>query len=337
MSDIDAAAAPRLPYPTSWEKDVLLADGSTAHLRPIRPDDADRLVAFYARVSPESKYLRFFAPYPVLSEKDVQRFTNVDHNDRVALILTVGPNMVAIGRYDRIDDSDAEVAFLVEDSQQGKGCGQLLLEHLAEAARERGIQMFVAEVLPQNRRMVSVFADAGYKVSREYEDGMIIVEFPIQPTDSSWEVMLRREHRAESTSVRRLLHPRKIAMVGSSVALRRGLDALRGSGFTGELIGVCPGEEGIDFGDLPMVNDLAHLPDDLDIVATVLPSDEVVDVIEAVSGKCFGLYAIQGGNFGGEQNYLVVDQARAHGLRLLGPDALGIINTAPEISMNASP
>jgi acyl-CoA synthetase (NDP forming)/GNAT superfamily N-acetyltransferase len=327
-----------LPYPREWEKDVLLADGSTAHMRPIRPDDADRLVAFYARVSPESKYLRFFAPYPVLSQTDVKRFTNVDYNDRVALILTVGANMVAIGRYDRIDDSDAEVAFLVEDSQQGKGCGQLLLEHLAEAARERGIQRFVAEVLPQNRRMVSVFADAGYQVSREYEDGMIIVEFPIQPTDSSWEVMLRREHRAESTSVRRLLHPRRIAMVGSARALVRGLEALRGGGFTGELIGVCPGdEEGFDLGDLPMVSDLAHLPDDLDIVATVLPADEVVDVIEAVSGKCFGLYAIQGGNFGGEQNYLVVDQARAHGVRLLGPDALGIINTAPEISMNASP
>ncbi|WP_432557470.1 GNAT family N-acetyltransferase [Granulicoccus sp. GXG6511] len=337
MSDTDAAAVSTMPYPGHWEKDVLLADGSTAHLRPVRPDDDDRLIAFYARVSPESKYLRFFAPYPVLSAKDVERFTQVDHNDRVALILTVGPNMVAIGRYDRIDDSEAEVAFLVEDSQQGKGCGQLLLEHLAEAARERGIQRFIAEVLPQNRRMVSVFADAGYKVSREYEDGLIIVEFPIQPTDSSWEVMLRREHRAESTSIHRLLHPRKIAMVGPPVALVRGLEALRGSGFTGELIGVCPGEEEIELGDLPMVPDLAHLPDDLDIVATVLPSDEVVDVIEAVSGKCFGIYAIQGGSFGGEQNYLVIDQARSHGVRLLGPDALGIINTDPEICMNASP
>lgn len=337
MSDTEAATDSPLPYPQEWEADVLLADGSTAHLRPVRPDDADRLVAFYARVSPESKYLRFFAPYPVLSEADVKRFTHVDYNDRVALILTVGPHMVAIGRYDRIDDAQAEVAFLVEDSQQGKGCGQLLLEHLADAARDRGIQRFVAEVLPQNRRMVSVFADAGYKVSREYEDGMILVEFPIQPTDSSWAVMLRREHRAEATSVRRLLHPRKIAMVGPRVALARGLQALRGSGFTGELIGVHPAAEAGEFGDLPIVPDLAHLPDDLDIVATVLPATDVADLIEQVSGKCFGMYAIQGGDFGGEQNYLIVERARAHGVRLLGPDALGIINTDPSISMNASP
>lgn len=338
MSDIDAVSTRKkvLPYPREWEADVLLADGSAAHLRPIRPDDDTLLVDFYARVSPESKYLRFFAPYPVLSQADVHRFTHVDYNDRVALILTVGRNMVAVGRYDRIDEADAEVAFLVEDSQQGKGSGQLLLEHLAEAARERGIQRFVAEVLPQNRKMVRVFADAGYKVSREYEDGMIIVEFPILPTESSWEVMLRREHRAEATSVRRLLHPHKIAMVGSAGALRRGVDALRGSGYTGELLGVCPGEDA-SVPDLDMVSDLPSLPDDLDIVATVLPSHEVADVIDTVSGKCFGIYAIQGGDFGGQQNNRIVDRARAHGLRLLGPDALGIINTHPEISMNASP
>ncbi len=343
MSDTAAAGlAPSspepLPYPREWEVDVLLADGSSAHLRPIRPDDDQKLVEFYARVSPESKYLRFFAPYPVLSDADVHRFTHVDYNDRLALILTVGPNMVAVGRYDRIEDAEAEVAFLVEDSQQGKGVGQLLLEHLAEAARERGIQRFVAEVLPQNRRMVSVFADAGYKVSREYEDGMIIVEFPILPTDSSWEVMLRREHRAEAQSVRRLLHPEKIAMVGPPAAMARGLEALRGSGFTGELIGVCPGGDlsEVDLGDLPLVADLRALPDDLDIVATVLPFDDVGQVIEAVSGKCFGLYAIQGGDFGGEENSAVVDRARAHGVRLVGPDALGVINTDPAISMNAS-
>ncbi|MDO5498707.1 MAG: GNAT family N-acetyltransferase [Propionibacteriaceae bacterium] len=336
MSDTDAAPLPTLPYPTEWEADVLLTDGSTAHLRPVRPDDDERLIAFYARVSDESKYLRFFAPYPVLSEADVIRFTQVDHNERVALILTVGNNMVAIGRYDRIDATDAEVAFLVEDAFQGKGCGQLLLEHLADAARVRGIQKFVAEVLPRNRRMSSVFADAGYKVSREFEDGLIIVEFPILPTDSSWEVMLRREHRAESNSIRRLLYPKKIALVGAPIALERGLTALGGGGYTGELIGVCPGTP-VEINGLKMVADFQHLPDDIDIVATVLPSHEVGEVIEAVSGKCFGMYAIQGGDFGGEQNYMIVDQARAHGVRLLGPDALGIINTDPAICMNASP
>jgi acyl-CoA synthetase (NDP forming)/GNAT superfamily N-acetyltransferase len=323
--------------PADWEADVLLSDGTTAHLRPIHPGDAGRLVEFYARVSPESKYLRFFAPYPVLSDTDVKRFTEVDHVDRVALILTLGSRMVAVGRYDRIDATDAEVAFLVEDTLQGKGAGQLLLEHLAEAARERGIQRFVADVLPQNRRMVQVFADAGYKVHREYEDGMIVVEFPILPTESSWEVMLRREHRAEATSVRRLLHPRSLAMIGPPLALTRGVRALREGGFTGDLVAVCPGHGDLDLGDVPLVADVAALPAGLDIVATVQPPGEVAGLIDQVAGKCFGMYVIHGGDFGGEDNYAIVDRARANGLRLLGPDALGVINTAAEISLNASP
>ena len=126
-------------YPTEWEADVLLADGGVARLRPIRPDDAQLLVQFYDRVSPESKYLRFFAPYPRLSAKDVARFTQVDYVDRVALIITLGEQMIGVGRYDRLENDQAEVAFLVEDAHQGRGIAQLLLEHLAEAARERGI------------------------------------------------------------------------------------------------------------------------------------------------------------------------------------------------------
>ena len=89
------------------------------------------------------------------------------------------------------------MAFLVEDAHQGRGIAQLLLEHLAEAARERGITAFVAELLPQNARMAQVFADAGYRVSKGIEDGVLFVEFPILPTDTSVGVMERREHRAE--------------------------------------------------------------------------------------------------------------------------------------------
>ena len=125
-------------YPQEWEADVLLTDGGVAHLRPIRPSDADRLVAFYGRISPESKYMRFFAPYPRLSDRDVKRFTEVDYVDRVAFIVTLGEDMIAVGRYDRAEGDRAEVAFLIEDAHQGRGIAQLLLEHLAEAARERG-------------------------------------------------------------------------------------------------------------------------------------------------------------------------------------------------------
>ena len=144
-------------YPAHWEADVLLLDGSPARLRPITPADAELLVEFYARVSPESKYLRFFAPYPELSPRDVERFTHVDYFDRVAFVVTVGGDIIAVGRYDRLDSGEAEVAFLVEDAHQGRGLAQLLLEHLAQAGRERGITKFVAETLPDNGRMIQTF------------------------------------------------------------------------------------------------------------------------------------------------------------------------------------
>ena len=188
-------------YPREWEADVLLSDGGVAHLRPIRPSDADRLVAFYGRVSPESKYLRFFAPYPRLSDRDVKRFTEVDYVDRVAFIITLVDDMIAVGRYDRIEDDHAEVAFLIEDAHQGRGIAQLLLEHLAQAARERGITRFVAEVLPANRRMAKVFADAD-TAFQGHRGGVLAVEFPIWLHRHICRWMEQVASIAESASVR---------------------------------------------------------------------------------------------------------------------------------------
>ena len=168
-----------------WEADVVLTDGGVAHLRPIRPSDADMLVQFYDRVSPESKYLRFFAPYPKLSDRDVARFTQVDYVDRVALILTVGDQMIAVGRYDRLDDNEAEVAFLVEDAHQGAGDRAAAARASRRGGPGTGISRFVAEVLPQNRRMAQIFADAGYRISKGIQDGVLEVEFPILPTNTS--------------------------------------------------------------------------------------------------------------------------------------------------------
>ena len=150
--------------PTHWEADVLLRDGRAAHIRPIRSEDREVFVEFYARVSDQSKYYRFFSPMPRLSDRDVDRFTNVDHVNRVALVLTLQDRIIAVGRYDVIRPGEAEVAFLVEDQHQGRGIGQLLLEHLAQAGRERGVERFVAEVLPDNARMIQTFRDAGYRV-----------------------------------------------------------------------------------------------------------------------------------------------------------------------------
>ena len=160
-------------YPAHWEADVVLRDGGTAHLRPIRPDDADRLRRFHGRLSDETIYFRFFSLLRELSDKDVAKYTTVDHVDRVALVATVGDEMIGVVRYERVSPEVAEVAFNIEDAYQGRGVGSVFLEHIAAAARERGIARFVADVLPTNRKMLRVFTDAGYVVSHEIDDGVV--------------------------------------------------------------------------------------------------------------------------------------------------------------------
>ena len=323
-------------YPREWEADVLLTDGGVAHLRPIRPSDAERLVAFYDRVSPESKYLRFFAPYPRLSERDVVRFTHVDYVDRVAFILTLGEEMIAVGRYDRIEGATAEVAFLIEDAHQGRGIGQLLLEHLAEAARERGITRFVAEVLPQNRRMAQVFADAGYRVSKGIEDGVLNVEFPILPTDTSVGVMERREHRAERASVERLLTPGRLVVYGKGDRVQGLVDSIVKGGFGGEVVAVCT--DGSVTAAVTTAPTLAEVEGRLDLALVSVPTAELGGVVIDIAHKgAHGIVVLTGTDVGASDNLTVINLARAYGVRALGPDALGLINTAPEVELNATP
>jgi acyl-CoA synthetase (NDP forming)/RimJ/RimL family protein N-acetyltransferase len=323
-------------YPREWEADVLLADGGVAHLRPIRPSDADRLVIFYERVSPESKYLRFFAPYPRLSDRDVKRFTEIDYVDRVAFIVTLGAEMIAVGRYDRIEDDHAEVSFLIEDAHQGRGIAQLLLEHLAQAARERGITRFVAEVLPENRRMARVFADAGYRVSKGIEDGVLAVEFPILPTDTSVGVMERREHRAESASVRRLLNPERIVVYGQHDRVQDLINSILRGGFGGEVAAVSI--DGTPVAGVPNAASIGAVPGALDLAIVSIPTNQLgTVVIEAAHKGAHSMVVLTGTDYAAGDNLKIINLARAYGVRALGPDALGIINTMRTVQLNATP
>src|SRR5699024_3092677 len=100
------------------------------------PSDADALQTMHRAQSPESIYLRFFAPMPQIPAKDLDRFVTVDYRDRVAFVMVVGDELIGVGRFDRIDADSAEVAFNIADSHQGRGIGSIFLEHLAAAARE---------------------------------------------------------------------------------------------------------------------------------------------------------------------------------------------------------
>jgi acyl-CoA synthetase (NDP forming)/RimJ/RimL family protein N-acetyltransferase len=323
-------------YPREWEADVLLADGGVAHLRPIRPSDADKLVAFYDRVSPESKYLRFFAAYPRLSDRDVKSFTEVDYVDRVAFIVTLAEDMIAVGRYDRTENDHAEVSFLIEDAHQGRGIAQLLLEHLAQAARERGITRFVAEVLPENRRMAKVFADAGYRVSKDMEDGVLAVEFPILPTDTSVGVMERREHRAESASVRRLLTPQRIVVYGQGDRVQEMINSIVRGGFGGEVVPVSI--DGAPVAGVACAASIAAVPDGVDLVIVSVPTNQLgAVVIDAAHKGAHGMVVLTGTDYAAGDNLKIINLARAYGVRALGPDALGVINTLATVQLNATP
>ena len=143
--------------------DVVLADGTPVHIRPICPSDADGLRAFHARLSPQSIVLRFFGPHPRLSDAEVERFTHVDGTDRVALVAEHEAQIVAVCRYDRVPGSDeAEIAFVVDDDHQSRGLGSILLQRLAGAARSRGIGRLRADTLSENFKMLHVFRDAGF-------------------------------------------------------------------------------------------------------------------------------------------------------------------------------
>ncbi|HEU4489911.1 MAG TPA: GNAT family N-acetyltransferase [Jiangellales bacterium] len=331
-------------YPAHWEADVVLSDGATAHLRPITPEDAERLVTFYARVSDESKYYRFFAPYPTLTDRDVENYTHVDHDERVAFILLVGDEMIAVGRYDRVGPKEAEVAFLVEDAHQGRGVGSVLLEHLAQAARERGIRRFVADVLPRNRKMITVFRDAGYTIDNTMEDGVIHLRFEIRPTEHSLEVSAAREHRAEARSIQRLLTPGSVAVVGASrtrdtvgQALVRNLVL---GGFTGPVYAVNPAAKAV--AGVPAYASVADIPADPDLAVVAVPAESVADVVLDCARKGVkGLVVVsagfaESGEEGRARQRALVHLARANGMRVLGPNCLGILNTDPDVSLNAS-
>lgn len=331
-------------YPAHWEADVVLADGGTAHVRPIRPADADRLRAFYSRLSDESIYFRFFGPRPRLSDKEVAWFTTVDYVDRVALIATIGAEMVAVIRYDRIEPGEAEVAFLVEDAHQGRGVASVLLEHLAATARERGIGRFVADVLPANMKMMGVLRQAGYTGESSFADGVVRMTLDLTPTETSAEVTASREHRAEARSIARLLTPGSVAVIGASrepggvgQAVLRNLLA---ADFTGPVYPVHREVRAV--AGVRAYPSVSAIDDDVDLAVVAVPAESVADVVKECAEKgVHGLVVVSSG-FGetGEAGRGRQDElariARSYGLRVVGPNCLGIANTDPAVRLNAT-
>ncbi|MFC7388033.1 bifunctional acetate--CoA ligase family protein/GNAT family N-acetyltransferase [Sphaerisporangium rhizosphaerae] len=332
-------------YPAHWEADVVLADGGTVHVRPIRPEDGDILRAFYSRLSEQSIYFRFFGPRPRLSDREVAWFTTVDYVDRVAMIATLGTEMVAVVRFDRLGRQDAaEVAFLVEDAHQGRGVASVLMEHLRAAARERGIRSFIADVLPANSRMMAFFRHAGYTAQSQFEDGVVRMTLDLATTETSREVTMAREHRAEARSIERLLTPTSVVVVGAGrEAGGIGQTVLRnllGADFNGPVYPVHREVRAV--AGVRAYKSVSAIDGDVDLAVVAVPADAVLDVVEECAEKGVrGLVVVSSG-FGetGPEGRARQDElvriARAYGLRVVGPNCLGIANTDPKVRLNAT-
>lgn len=349
------------PYPVEWEADVVLRDGTTMHVRPIRPDDADALQRFHTGQSERSTYFRFFAPIARLTDRELRRLVTLDHHDRAALVA-VRPgrdedgvereDILGVARFDVITDGEAEVAFNIADSVQGKGLASVLLEHVAAAARERGVRRFTAEVLPQNASMLGVFRDAGYEISQHLDDGVVTVGIDLDPTERSRAVMADREHRAEARSMAGLLSARRVLLVGpgpegqghddgtpEALLARRVLDAHQNDPGDTELVALDPP------GDVPA--GVVHVTgwDDVgqvDLALLAVQPDAAVEAVRrlALTGArgvvvLSGGYA-EAGTDGLERRRELVRTAHTAGMRVVGPVSYGLLTTTPGAALRAS-
>ncbi|MBF6453966.1 bifunctional GNAT family N-acetyltransferase/acetate--CoA ligase family protein [Nocardia cyriacigeorgica] len=349
MTEIDTPDTPAVPPPPPqhWFADVLASDGGVVRLRPITPDDAERLQQFHAALSDRTRYLRYFGPYPRISPKDLYRSTHVDHHNRVGLVAELGESIIAVGRYELLDRTGpraAEVAFVVADGHQGRGLGSILLEHLAGAAAENEIETFVAEVLAENTVMVTVFREAGYQVERSRDGSVLHLEFAIDPTEALLSVRDARERASEARSVGNLLTPRSIAVIGATPSAGRVggavLTNLLSGAFQGPVFPVNPARRSVR--GVHAYATVREIPDEVDLAVVAVPAESIGSVLDDCMAKGVkGLVVLtagfgETGEAGLEAERALVAAARGHGMRVVGPSALGIANTDPAIALNAT-
>ncbi len=352
MVEPTGGSAADTEYPAAWEADVVLHDGTTTRVRPIRAADASALQAFHMAQSERSTYFRFFHPLDRLPPRDLERLVDVDHRDRVALVAVEGPTerIIGVARYDRIDPDTAEVAFNIADAHQGKGLGSVLLEHLAAAARERGVRRFVAEVLPANGRMLAVFRDAGYDVRQRAEEGVVAVSFDIDPTDRSVQVMADREHTAEARSMRVLFEAHTVLVVGpggTGRALDRAMAervcrSLGAEAVAGRLVAHVVGLDGAPAPGVVPWQALSDVPCPVDVAVLAMEAGEAVDAVGPLASLGVRTLVVLSGGFveegpvGLERQRRLLRAAHGAGMRLVGPSSYGVAATGPDHVLNLS-
>ena len=334
-------------YPAHREADVALRDGSTVRVRPVREGDWDAMLAFFQRLTPESQYFRFFSGASNF-EPAADWATKVDYANRFGLVATTGPDerIVAHAAWQRSDEDPtrAEVAFVNADDFQGRGLGTILLAHLAETAEDLEVLVFEAEVLPENHRMIEVFRQSGFQVSLQLEPGVIKVEFPTSFSAAALERFERREQTAATAAMRSFFNPRSVAVIGASrapgsigSAIFRNLIV---EGFNGPVYPINPKADVVH--SVAAYPNVLDVPGPVDLAVIVVPARLVIDIARECGEKGVRALVIisagfsETGDEGVARQRQLMDVCRATGMRVVGPNCMGIMNTDPDVKLDAS-
>jgi acetyl coenzyme A synthetase (ADP forming)-like protein len=337
-------AATEIAYPHKREADVVLRDGSTVHVRPVRAAGQAAIRTFLEGLSAESIGFRFFG-IPNL-DWVTNWSVDVDYADRFALVVNGGKAtaILAHAAYVREEGAAAEVAFMVADAWQGRGISTILLAQLAEVANRHGISTFTAEVLPANHRMIDVFRQSGFPVELRSTPDAIAVELPTSLSDEAIERFHERERIASVAAVRSFLEPRSVAVIGAS--RHRGtiggeiLHNLIAGGFEGPVYAVNEHADVVQ--SLPAYRSIADVPGEVELAVIAVPAEHVVDAARQCGSS--GVRALliisagfaETGEAGEERERELLEVCRDQGIRIVGPNCLGALNTDPEVRLNAT-
>ena len=334
---------PPTPQHGLEEGPVLLQDGRTALLRRASKKDLPLFVEFLRRLSPTSLRLRFFSP--ISPEKAAELLLSAKpEEEKVTLVVLLGepPRIVATGEYVRVKGEDtAEVAFLVDDAFQGKGLGTLLLERLALIAAKRGVRRFQAFVLAENKQMLSVFMESGFRVRAHREGGEVEVEFEILMEEETARRFEWREKVSTIASLHPFFFPRGVAVVGASRDPEsigyRVLENLIFGRFQGPVFPVneAIGREGGTVGPLLAYPGLESVPGPVDLVVVAVPKERVPEALEAAGRRGARGAIVLTTGFTPKEAQALADKARRLGMRLLGPGSLGLVHTHPGVRLAA--
>ncbi|HEU0174636.1 MAG TPA: bifunctional GNAT family N-acetyltransferase/acetate--CoA ligase family protein [Blastocatellia bacterium] len=332
---------------SDFSRDLVLRDGAMLRFRALRPGDRDALKALLNRCSPSSIRYRFLHSIKSLPEKTLDQMAYVEGSRVVALVVIQGggadERIIAVGQYHALEDRPdvAEVSFLVEDAMQRRGIGTLLLDLLAEVAHGHGVNRFSADVLADNHVMLSVFRKAGYALSSAVSYGVTHLEFPIAYSEVAESRAEAQEAEAERASLRPVLAPQSIAVIGASRdpqsvggALFRNLIRW---GFAGAVYPVNPRASAV--AGVHAYASVADLPEVPELVFIIVPASAVLDAARQCAALSVRALCVISAGFaetgaeGAAAQAELLDLCRAHGMRLVGPNCLGLVNTSSDVRM----